>query len=158
MTMRNYSNNIKVALFADNVLEQLALRRTESIVVQHYGYALERPRNDHGIAYGTSSGGILTIDVRIASRDNMRTYYERLSQNYSTAFSLVFNATYDEFGILENYDGGMIVEGYLIGIGENFDRDKAEEQGEQMKLRFKVLVTKMTCIGLSHNITHHFSN
>ena len=50
MTMRNYSNNIKVALFADNVLEQLALRRTESIVVQHYGYALERPRNAHGIA------------------------------------------------------------------------------------------------------------
>ena len=156
--MGNYSNNIKVALFADNVLEQLVLRRTDSIVVQQYSYALERPRNAHGVAYGNSSGGILTIDVRIGSRDNMRTYYERLSQNYSTAFSLVFNARYDETGILDDYEGGMIVEGYLTDIGENFDRDKAEAHGEQMKLRFKVLVTNMTHIGLSRNLSHHFSN
>ena len=144
--MGNYSNNIKVALFADNVLEQLVLRRTDSIVVQQYSYALERPRNAHGVAYGNSSGGILTIDVRIGSRDTMRTYYERLSQNYSTAFSLVFNARYDETGILDDYDGGMIVEGYLTDIGE------------QMKLRFKVLVTDMTHIGLTRNLSHHFSN
>ena len=156
--MGNYSNNIKVALFADNVLEHLVLRRTDSIVVQQYSYALERPRNAHGVAYGNSSGGILTIDVRIGSRDNMRTYYERLSQNYSTAFSLVFNARYDETGILDDYDGGLIVEGYLTDIGESFDRDKAEEHGEQMKLRFKVLVTNMTHIGLSRNLSHHFSN
>ena len=120
--MQNYSNNIKVALFADNVLEQLVLRRTDSIVVQQYSYALERPRNAHGVAYGNSSGGILTIDVRIGSRDNMRIYYERLSQTYSTSFSLVFNARYDETGILDDYEGGMIVEGYLTDIGESFDR------------------------------------
>ena len=155
--MQNYSNNIKVALFADNVLEQLALRRTNSVVVQHYNYALQRVRNPHGVAYGNSPGGILTIYVRIGSRDNMRTYYERLSQNYSTSFSLVFNAQYDELGILENYEGGMIVEGYLIDIGENFDRDKAEEHGEQMKLRFRVLINSLTCIGATHNLTQNFS-
>ena len=155
--MGNYSNNIKVALFADNVLEQLVLRRTDSIVVQQYSYALERPRNAHGVAYGNSSGGILTIDVRIGSRDNMRTYYERLSQNYSTAFSLVFNARYDETGILDDYDGGLIVEGYLTDIGESFDRDKAEAHGEQMKLRFRVLINSLTCIGATHNLTQNFS-
>ena len=126
--MQNYSNNIKVALFADNVLEQLALRRTNSVVVQHYNYALQRVRNPHGVAYGNSPGGILTIDVRIGSRDNMRTYYERLSQNYSTSFSLVFNAQYDELGILE-----------------------------QMKLRFRVLINSLTCIGATHNLTQNFS-
>ncbi len=156
--MQRLSNHTKAVLFSENLLEQQVMRRDNATVIMHLDYTLGRPRNDFGTPYGRMSGSKMLVTVRVGTRDN-KEYYERLTMNESQTFTIVFNATYDEWGMLANYESATVVEGYIVGITENYDSDKAAEQSEQMTLEFSFLLTSITYIGENdNNLTLNFVN
>lgn len=151
--------NIKVELFTDSVLEQ-SLKHADGIVVRHYNYALQRPRNDNGEPYGPSSGGLLTVEVALGSSGGVqiKEFYERIKQSCSSTFSLLFNDLYDAHGYLDSYDGGIVFEGYVVSLGETFMREAVEAGEKHIILTLKVLITAMTCLGTAGNLNCVFSN
>ena len=104
--MQRLSNHTKAVLFSENLLEQQVIRRDNATVVMHLDYTLGRPRNDFGTPYGRMSGSKMLVTVRVGTKDT-KEYYERLTMNESQTFTIVFNATYDEWGMLANYESAM---------------------------------------------------
>lgn len=139
------SNHTKAVLFTENIIEQHFLRRESANVVQRLDYTLRRPRNDFGKPYGRMSGSEMIVATLIGTNDTNE-YYERLLSNDSQAFSLVFNATYDNNNILQHYDSAMVVEGFIVDIVEHYD-DEAAADGNLMSLEFSFLLTSITYIG-----------
>ena len=156
--MQRISNQTKVILFPDNYLEQAYITKEKCIAVQHYDYTFQRNRNAYGEPYGRISGGLLTLTIRVGSRDSLRLFYQQLKQHYSATYSLLVYATYDAQGYLAERSGALMVEGYIVDIQELFDRDQANESGEQMSLVCEILLTSVTCEGIHHPLREVFSN
>ena len=156
--MQRISNQTKVILFPDNYLEQAYITKEKCMAVQHYDYTFQRNRNAYGEPYGRISGGSLTLSIRVGSRDSLRLFYQQLKQPYSATYSLLFDATYDAQGYLAERSGALLVEGYIVDIQELFDRDQANEAGEQMSLLCEILLTGVTCEGIQHPLREVFSN
>ena len=156
--MQRISNQTKVILFPDNYLEQAYITKEKCMAVQHYDYTFQRNRNAYGEPYGRISGGSLTLSIRVGSRDSLRLFYQQLKQHYSATYSLLFDATYDAQGYLAERSGALLVEGYIVDIQEHFDRDQADDEGEQMSLVCEILLTGVTCEGIQHPLREVFSN
>ena len=156
--MQRISNQTKVVLFPDNYQEQAYITKEKCIAVQHYSYTLQRNRNAYGEPDGRISGSAVTLTIRVGSRDSLRLFYQRLTQHYSSTYSLLFDATYDVQGYLTDQSGALIVEGYVVDVQELFDRDQANEEGEQMSLVCEILLTSVSCVGMNHLLKETFSN
>ena len=156
--MQRISNQTKVVLFPDNYLEQAYITKEKCMVVQRYDYTFQRNRNAYGEPYGRISGSSLTLTIRVGSRDSLRLFYQQLKQPYSATYSLLFDATYDAQGYLVERSGALLVEGYIVDIQEHFDRDQADDEGEQMSLVCEILLTGVTCEGIHHPLREVFSN
>ena len=61
-------------------------------------------------------------------------------------------------GYLADQSGALIVEGYVVDVQELFDRDQANEEGEQMSLVCEILLTSVSCVGMNHLLKETFSN
>jgi hypothetical protein len=61
------------------------------------------------------------------------------------AFSMIFNASYDDFQILQDYEDAMIVNGYVVEIEELFDTIAPQHNG--MILNMKILLHSLDYIG-----------
>ena len=61
------------------------------------------------------------------------------------AFSMIFNASYDDFHILQDYEDAMIVNGYVVEIEELFDTIDLQHNG--MILNMKILLHSLDYIG-----------
>lgn len=154
--MEKLSNNVKTVLFAENFLEQQIVRRDKCMTVQTYNYELHRVQDARSRAYGHSQGSLLSVSLRVGTRDNLSVFHERLKLNYPTAFTFFFDATYDKSDYLASYADALVVEGYVVDVQERYNKETSDPNPEQFFLEFKVLLTKTTFIGQSSNLESTF--
>lgn len=137
--MATLSNNTKVVLFNDNMVEIGTVLRGQCHVVQHYDFTLNRSRNATGEVYGLDAGSTLTLSVRIGSKENLIPFYQRLNSNEMSYFSFIFNARYDAMNIVEDYDSAIVVSGYLVDIIEEYNRHP-DDDTPQMLMHISILI------------------
>ncbi len=154
--MGKTSNNVKTALFAENFLEQQIVRREKCMTVQSYSYELRCAQDALSRVYGHSQGSLMSVSLRVGTRDNLSVFHERLKQNHPSPFTFFFDATYDASDFLEHYKDALVAEGYVVDIRERFSKENNDQGSEHFLLDFKILLTKVTFIGQSHNLESTF--
>jgi len=155
--MRILSNNMKVLFAGFNFQERRVSTKRQYVTVQKYDYKFSRNINAYGRAYGNSSGGLVTVTLRVSSGYDFRDYYERLKSNEPSMFSLVFNAVFDDHGVLSDYDSALLVNGYVVSMDEEYDRTSADEEGEQMCLTMGILIAGVSYVGINDNLDMVFT-
>lgn len=122
------SNNSKAILFNDNLLEAEYVQRSQCYIIQHYDFSLNRSRDITGQPYDFDGGNTLMLSLRIGSTQNLTPFYQMLKNERMTAFSIVFNATFDYVNMLGDYDSAIVIEGYVVDISENIVRQGVNDQ------------------------------
>jgi len=153
--MSTLSNNTKVVLYPDNFLDHNQIvPKHRCMTVQSYEYEIARNRNAYGEAYGSGSGNVVTIKVRVGSRDSLKVFYDRLTETFSSSLTLIYDVHYDDQGFVNEYghDGALVLDGYIVDIDETYGRSKSDRNNEEVTLTLKFLTNSMVVVGSSHNI------
>lgn len=143
------SNQLKAVLFLEDINEGIPMRQADGYTVQHFDYNYYRTRDHEGKPYGGSNTSLMDITIKTISADGYKELYRRLHSRELHPFTIVFNATYDEFRILENYADAMVVNGYMVEIEEVFDTMSEKQQG--MMLSMKILLHTLDYMGVRVN-------
>ena len=131
--------------FLDNPRNVL---KENCLVIQNFSYECERMRNNSSDVYGASKPVILKFSIRVNSPSHAREIYQRLALNGHFDYSILFNVTYDANLRLKDYDDGMVVNGYVVSVEEQYSSlqdDKGVDK--QMLLEVKLLVRSTLYMG-----------
>lgn len=152
------SNNNKVVLYLDNMLEHDSITREQCIPVEYYDFELARSRNVYGEAYGLAKDSMLHFTVTVGTRYDRKSIFQRMTNDFSTALSLIFNVEYDEQGNVQQggYDGAMVLNGYFVDVQEEYLRSETGKNDECVTLRCQYLLSDMTVVGEKKNLSVQF--
>ena len=139
------SKQLKAVMFLDDITEGIPLRQEKGFTVQHFDYSCFRSRDKVGMPFGPSNASLMQITLKTISSDGYKELYQRLSSMDQFAFSMIFNASYDDFHILQDYEDAMIVNGYVVEIEELFDTIDPQHNG--MILNMKILLHSLDYLG-----------
>lgn len=148
-----YSNELKAVVVMENFLENpLNVMKENCMTVQHFNYECEHKRNEAGEIYGAINPVMLEFTVRVNSPRQARAFYKELVSNEHSNFSFLFNVTYNENQRLSTYEDGMVVNGYIVHIEENYTT-AAQQDGSntQIELSVKLLSRSVTYLGADNN-------
>ena len=150
----NYSNYLKVILFAGDICETSAgITRDHCFTVQHFNYESKRYRSKENDAnYHAEEPTILDFTIRINTPESGKLLFSQIQKQESFAYSFLFNTTFNAMNSLESYEDAMVACGYIIDIEEVFNTEKGKGQQEQMLMHVKLLLNNITFIGKQHNI------
>lgn len=157
---RLLSNQLKAIVFAGDMTENSAdLVRAESSTVLEYFYECNRTRNKMGIPYGNVHSSVLKFKIRNFSDKTARAFIESMHKNNPHDFSFVFNAVFDDYRRLKDYDDAFIARGYVIDAKETYDnyQEGRDIQG-QRTLEIAILLAKITYLGNYNNQTILITN
>lgn len=156
MTTRLYSNELKALVVPENIQEMKSVLQERFATVERLNYCCRRQRNSKGEAYGPTEPVELEFTLRLNNPSDIKPYYERLTSSEPFVFSFVFNAVFAENTNLKDFDDGMICEGYIVGIEEQFSTTRITSLGdtqyqapadEQMSVSIRLLLMNTTYIG-----------
>jgi hypothetical protein len=144
-----YSNELKAVIIAENFLENpLNVLRENCMTVQHYEYLSEHQRNSSGTLTGATKPVVMKIVVRVNSPKHAKGFYTRLLSNDHFQFSLLFNATFGPTERLSDYEDGLVADGYVVRVEEDYNSKKiGQGMDEQMTLNVQLLVRSLTYLG-----------
>lgn len=148
-----YSNELKAVVVMENFLENpLNVMKENCMTVQHFNYECEHKRNEVGEIYGAINPVMLEFTVRVNSPRQARAFYKELVSNEHSNYSFLFNVTYNENQRLNTYEDGMVVNGYIVHIEENYTT-AAQQDGSntQIELSVKLLSRSVTYLGADNN-------
>lgn len=148
-----YSNELKAVVVMENFLENpLNVMKENCMTVQHFNYECEHKRNEAGEIYGAINPVMLEFTVRVNSPRQARAFYKEIVSNEHSNFSFLFNVTYNENQRLSTYEDGMVVNGYIVHIEENYTT-AAQQDGSntQIELSVKLLSRSVTYLGADNN-------
>ena len=148
-----YSNELKAVVVMENFLENpLNVMKENCMTVQHFNYECEHKRNEAGEIYGAINPVMLEFTVRVNSPRQARAFYKELVSNEHSNYSFLFNVTYNENQRLNSYEDGMVVNGYIVHIEENYTT-AAQQDGSntQIELSVKLLSRSVTYLGADNN-------
>jgi hypothetical protein len=148
-----YSNELKAVVVMENFLENpLNVMKENCMTVQHFNYECEHKRNEAGEIYGAINPVMLEFTVRVNSPRQARAFYKELVSNEHSNYSFLFNVTYNENQRLNTYEDGMVVNGYIVHIEENYTT-AAQQDGSntQIELSVKLLSRSVTYLGADNN-------
>ena len=75
-------------------------------------------------------------------------FYQRLMLSGHYEYSLLFNVTYDANQRLSDYEDGMIVDGYVVGVEERYTSQTGNAGSDkQMLLDIEMLVRSTMYLG-----------
>jgi hypothetical protein len=75
-------------------------------------------------------------------------FYSNLLDNSHYNYSFLFNVTFNEFQRLANYEDGLVVNGYVVSVEENYSANKGiTGEEEQILLDVTMLVRSVTFMG-----------
>lgn len=152
--LKNFSNQVKALLLAEDMTELAVVSQDNCMTVQHFDYRCCRSRNDSGIPYGPTVSVIMNISVKSLSNTGNKIFYERLKSNLQSPFTVIFNATFDDYRKLSYYEDAMIVSGYVVDVEEAFDSSLGTNgETEQMLLQASLLLCSITYVGKNSNRT-----
>ena len=148
-----YSNELKAVVVMENFLENpLNVMKENCMTVQHFNYECEHKRNEAGEIYGAINPVMLEFTVGVNSPRQARAFYKELVSNEHSNYSFLFNVTYNENQRLNTYEDGMVVNGYIVHIEENYTT-AAQQDGSntQIELSVKLLSRSVTYLGADNN-------
>ena len=146
---RLFSNQLKALLvmedFRDNPLNVL---QENCHTVQHFRYEARHQRNNDIGIYGATEPVLLDFTVRLTAVCDVKFFTRHIVLNSPFPFSFLFNASFNDNRRLRDYEDGMVVDGYVVDLKEEFE--SAPEAGgaaEQILLHVRMLVRSMTVLG-----------
>lgn len=144
-----YSNELKSIVIADNILEgSMNVLKENCMTVQHFDYQCRHKRNEANSVYGVSEQVILKFTVRINSSRHAPVFYHFLNSNQPHNFSFLFNATYNANQRMSDYEDGMVVNGYVVHIEENYNtQTEGRNNMEQILMTVTLLVCSVIYLG-----------
>ena len=153
-----YSNELKAVVVMDNFLDNPRnVLKENCLTVQHFNYECAHKRNDSGEIYGAVNPVMLDFVIRANSPRQARAFYKELVSNEHTNFSFLFNVTYNENQRLDNYEDGMVVNGYIVHIEEEYSsRTNQAGSSTQIELHVKLLARSVTYLGADNNFKSTF--
>ena len=151
-----YSNELKAIMVAEDFLENPRnVLKDHCLTVQHFDYQCEHKRNASGEVYGPTEPVILKFTVRVNSPKHAKLFYQNLLSNSSFSYSFLFNATFNANLRLADYEDGMVVNGYVVSVDENFSAGRnMTGEDEQILLNVRILTRSVTYMGREN----HFKN
>ena len=134
---------------AEDFLENpMSVLKENCLTVQHFDYQCEHKRNASGEVYGPTEPVILKFTVRVNSPKHAKVFYSNLLSNSYFNYSFLFNATFNANQRLGDYEDGMVVNGYVVSVEENYSTGKnATGEDEQILLDVTILARSVTYMG-----------
>ena len=127
------------------------------MTVQHFNYECVHKRNESGEIYGSVNPVMLDFVIRANSPRQARAFYKELVSNEHTNFSFLFNVTYNENQRLDSYEDGMVINGYIVHIEEEYtSRTNQAGSSTQIELHVKILSRSVTYLGADNNFNSTF--
>ena len=153
-----YSNELKAVVVMDNFLDNpMNILKENCMTVQHFNYECAHKRNDSGEIYGAVNPVILDFVIRANSPRQARAFYKELVSNEHTNFSFLFNVTYNENQRLDSYEDGMVINGYIVHIEEEYtSRTNQSGSSTQIELHVKILTRSVTYLGSDNHFQSTF--
>ena len=148
-----YSNELKAVVVMENFLDNpMNILKENCMTVQHFNYDCVHKRNDSGEIYGAVNPVTLDFVIRVNSPRQAKAFYKEIVSNEHSNFSFLFNVTYNANQRLENFEDGMVVNGYIVHIEENY-ASRADQAGSnaQIEMKVKILSRSVTYLGSDHN-------
>jgi hypothetical protein len=144
-----YSNELKAFVVAEDFLENpMSVLKENCLTVQHFDYQCEHKRNASGEVYGPTEPVILKFTVRVNSPKHAKVFYSNLLSNSYFNYSFLFNATFNANQRLGDYEDGMVVNGYVVSVEENYSTGKNQTgEDEQILLDVTILARSVTYMG-----------
>lgn len=141
----NFSNEIKVTLYAGNIEEDSGnLRKEDLTTVISYSYDCQRSRDSKGLPVGTTKSLYLNLTLRNFSHKLSRHFLKEISRNEPYDYTILFNAIFDDNKILKEYEDLLVARAYVVDIEEIFDNYESENTKVGQKLmKLKLLLTKL---------------
>lgn len=151
--MTKLPDNINAVLYLEDYRLLREVSSDRCLIIQKYEYSMQRSRKDNGEVYDNAPlGNIMTVTVSVGSADQIKPFYSRSTEFDTSRFSILFSAIFDKNGMLDSYSSGIVAEGYIVGIDEDFESDS--QDGEQsMLITVRFLVTRMRFINKELNLT-----
>ena len=147
-----YSNELKALVVPESIFEVKSVLQENCMTVQRFNYDCVRERNNSGDSYGPTNPVILSFTVRVNNPADAKRYYEMLANNGHFPFSFLFNATFTENLRLEDYEDGMVCEGYVVSVEQVYESaSDSLPTDEQMLLYVRVLLVSTTYLGREKN-------
>ena len=119
MTTRLYSNELKALVVPESILEQPNVLQEKCLTIQWMNYKCQRERNNRGEAYGPTQPVEMEFTIRLNDTADAKPFYQMLPSNEHFCFSFLFNATFNQNERLNDYEDGMVCDGYVVGIDES---------------------------------------
>lgn len=144
-----YSNELKAFVVAEDFLENpMSVLKENCLTVQHFDYQCEHKRNASGEVYGPTEPVILKFTVRVNSPKHAKVFYSNLLSNSYFNYSFLFNATFNANQRLGDYEDGMVVNGYVVSVEENYSTGNNQTgEDEQILLDVTILARSVTYLG-----------
>lgn len=149
---------LKAVLILENVIDNpINILKENALTVQNFSYDCTYRRNNSGDIYGAVEPVILQFRVRVNSPHHARQFYRDSIKNDSFLFSFLFNVTWSENDRLGNYEDGMVADGYVVHVEEEYHSSKQiDGVDQQMLLNVKLLVRSVTYLGRERNLKSYF--
>ena len=153
-----YSNELKAVVVMENFLDNpMNVLKENCMTVQHFNYECVHKRNENGEIYGATNPVILDFVVRVNSPRHAKAFYKELVSNEHTNFSFLFNVTYNQNQRLSDYEDGMVVNGYVVNVEENYSSSTNQAgSNTQIELHVKLLTRNVTYLGVDNNFNSTF--
>ena len=153
-----YSNEIKAVVVEENILDNpMSVLKENCLTVQHFSYDCVQKRNAAGEVYGATEPVMLRFRVRVNSPRHAKAFYRALASNIDCDYSFLFNATYKSNNRLNDCDDGMVANGFVVRIEENYHNTQSEDgTTEQMVLDVDFLVRRIIYLGREKNYINTF--
>ena len=157
MTTRLYSNELKALVIPESILEQPNVLEEKCLTIQGMNYKCHRERNNRGEAYGPTQPVEMEFTIRLNDAADAKPFYQMLPSNEHFRFSFLFNATFNQNERLNDYEDGMVCDGYVVDVDESYSSYSYKEANDkQMLLNIKLLLLSTTYIGRDNNYTSIF--
>ena len=148
-----YSNELKAVVIADEFQGTMQnVLKEKCLTVQHFDYHCEYNRNQNGEHFGSQQPAILNFTIRVNSMLQANTYYKNLVDNNNFEYTFLFNPHFGSNQRLINYEDGLVVNGYVVSIEEDFNSAKNSQNiDEQVILNIQILVRSVLYLGRDEN-------
>ena len=148
-----YSNELKAVVIADefqgimqNVLKEKCL------TVQQFDYHCEYNRNHNGEHFGSQKPGILNFSIRVNTMLQAKPFYRSLVGTGDFEFTFLFNPHFGPNQRLTSYEDGMVIDGYVVSVEENFNSAKnLYDRDEQVTINVEILIRSVIYLGRDEN-------
>ena len=153
-----YSNELKAIVVAEDFLENPKnVLKENCLTVQHFDYQCEHKRNASGEVYGPTEPVMLKFTIRVNLPKHAKVFYHHLLSPSCFSFSFLFNATFNTNMRLADYEDGMVVNGYVVSVEENFSTGRnMTGEDEQILLNVRILTRSVTYLGRENHFRNTF--